>query len=109
MDAEPGSLFCRRHERAPAARRGGWISAEHRRRKLSSSEDVIDAHNVATRLWVGGKPPFDRELPAFDVVALCAREIQPDRVSFGGLLLRCPVPADHISTGDVNRMLATAA
>lgn len=94
--AEPGSLFCRTHERAPAAQRGGWISAEKRRRKLASQP--IDASNITPRLWIGGAPPADADLPAFDVLVLCAEEYQP-QVSFRGRVIRCPIPdaqlADH--------------
>lgn len=52
----------------------------------------LDASNIARRLWVGGKPPIDRDLPEFDMLVLCAEEIQPKVVSFSKYLLRCPIP-----------------
>ena len=88
---EPGSMFCRWHEKAPAGRRGGWLSAERRRRKLAQ-DHKLDASNIATRLWVGGEPPFDRDLPDFDLLVLCAQEIQPERPAFHGMVFRCPIP-----------------
>lgn len=89
---EPGSMFCRRHEAAPAARRGGWLSAERRRRQLAQQDRRLDASNVATRLWIGGEPPFDRDLPDFDLLVLCAQELQPERPAFHGMVFRCPIP-----------------
>jgi hypothetical protein len=86
---EPGKSFCGRHARAPAARRGGWLSAERRRRQDGAR---LDASAVYTRLWVGGRPPFDRDLPDFDVLILCAEELQPERPAFHGTIFRCPLP-----------------
>lgn len=102
---QPGSLFCRKHERAPAAQRGGWISAENRRRKMAgSSVQSLDASNIAPRLWVGGRPPFDRALPQFDMLVLCAQELQPEHLAFQGRVVRSPIPDGHLS----NAELATA-
>lgn len=95
-------MFCRTHEGAPAGRRGGWVSAERRRRRMGG-EHRLDASNIATRLWVGGTPPLDRDLPDFDLVALCAQEIQPEQVPFHGVLLRCPMVDDHLDTPQVLR------
>jgi hypothetical protein len=106
-EREPGSLFCRRHELAPAAKRGGWISAERRRRKLSGG-DKLDASNIVPRLWVGGRPAFDRDLPDFDILVLCARELQPEHVAFHGLVVRCPIPDGHLTDGEVSRALMAA-
>lgn len=108
----PGSLFCRAHEQAPAAQRGGWLSAERRRRKLAGSADhVLDASRITDRvdlkLWVGSRPPVDRDLPEFDVVALCAREFQP-QMAFHGRVLRCPIPDGPLEQGEVRVVILTA-
>lgn len=106
---EPGSLFCRAHEQAPASQRGGWLSAEQRRRRLAASQDhTMDASNVATRLWVGGQPPFDRDLPDFDVLVLCAGELQPEQVAFHGRLIRCPIPDAVLNHAELTRALLTS-
>lgn len=107
-DREPGSLFCRTHERAPAAKRGGWISAERRRRLLAGGDASMDASNVATRLWVGGKPPFDVDMPQFDVLVLCARELQPERLAFHGHVIRCPIPDAVLANTEIAMVLRTA-
>jgi protein-tyrosine phosphatase len=93
---------------APAARRGGWISAERRRRRMAAGDEKLDASNIVPRLWVGGQPPFDRDLPAFDVLVLCAAELQPERPAFSGLVIRCPIPDDRLTTAEASRALATA-
>lgn len=38
---------------------------------------MIDAHRIASKLWMGGRPSADA-CKAFDVVVLCAEEHQPD-------------------------------
>jgi protein-tyrosine phosphatase len=96
---------------APAAQRGGWLSAERRRRQLAAArpqETTMDASNVATRLWVGSQPPFDRDLPQIDVLVLCARELQPDRVAFHGRLIRCPIPDDALDHAELARAVLAA-
>ncbi len=104
----PGSLFCRGCEQAPAARRGGWLSAEKRRRKLAGDhERAIDASNIATRLWVGSLPPLDRDLPEFDMLVLCVED-QPEHVAFHGKVIRCPIPDSALSSHEAIRA-ATAA
>jgi protein-tyrosine phosphatase len=65
----------------------------------------MDASNVATRLWVGAAPPFDRDLPTFDTMVLCAAELQPERVAFHGLLIRCPIPDDALNQVELTRVL----
>lgn len=105
---EPGSLFCRTHERAPAAQRGGWISAANRRRKLAAADQALDASNIAPRLWVGGCPPVDRDLPEFDVLVLCAAEYQPQELAFHGRCLRCPMPDGQLSDGQLGYALIVA-
>jgi protein-tyrosine phosphatase len=105
-DRQPGSLFCRKHERAPAAQRGGWISAEKRRRHLAASQEhAMDASRVANRLWVGAAPPLDRDLPSFDVVVLCAAEIQPERMAFHGTVIRAPIPDATLDNAELTRAL----
>lgn len=105
---EPGSLFCRTHERAPAAKRGGWISAEQRRRKLAASEQALDARNVTPRLWVGAQPPADRDLPEFDILVLCALEYQPNPVAFHGQVVRCPLPDAQLTDHQIAHALMVA-
>lgn len=99
--AELGALFCKPHLAAPAGKRGGWISAYRRRQLLGGivpnphpqhlKEPPLDASNVARRLWIGGCPPFERDLPQFDILVLCAEEIQPAHVAFHGIVVRCPI------------------
>ena len=37
---------------------------------VTLQDQKLDASNVATRLWIGGRPPFDRDLPGFTSVQL---------------------------------------
>lgn len=98
---EVGAVFCGTHLQAPPGKRGGWISAEKRRRSLAASqEQTLDASNIVRRLWVGGQPPFDRDLPEFDTLVLCARELQPARLSFGRQVIRVPLPDSHLTSGE---------
>lgn len=105
---EPGSLFCRTHELAPAVKRGGWISAEKRRRVRSANvtHADLDCSNVARRLWVGAAPPFDRHLPEFDTLVLCAQEIQPKVIAFRGTVLRYPIPDGELTPPQTRLALA---
>lgn len=101
-------MFCGTHLKAPPAQRGGWLSAERRRRSMNNDVHApLDANCVAKRLWVGSVPPFDRDLPGFDVLALCARELQPATLAFHGHVLRCPIPDDTLSSAQVNLALIT--
>lgn len=105
----PAGSFCRGCASAPAAQRGGWLSAEKRRRKLAAdSERALDASNISTRLWVGGAPPFDRDLPEFDMLVLCAAELQPDRIAFHGTVVRCPIPDAALSAHDAMRVAVSS-
>lgn len=104
---QPGSLFCRTHEQAPAAQRGGWLSAEKRRRKLAAGEQ-IDVSAIVPRLWIGAKPPLERDLPDFDTLVLCAAEIQPDRNAFHGRVIRCPMPDGQLSIAELGRAAIAA-
>lgn len=71
-------------------------------------DQVMDASNLLPRLWIGAAPPVDRDLPTVDVLALCAREVQPTTVLFHGGVLRCPLPADQLGIREVQHALATA-
>jgi protein-tyrosine phosphatase len=75
---------------------------------MAAGEDALDASNIVPRLWVGGVPPFDRDMPAFDVLVLCARELQPECSLFHGLVIRCPIPDDALTTAEVSRTLTAA-
>jgi hypothetical protein len=106
---ELGAVFCRTHILSPAAQRGGWLSAERRRRLRANHPAVaLDASNIVRRLWVGGKPPLDRPLPDFDVLVLCAQEIQPIGVGFHGQVLRCPLPDAALDNQELARAFVTA-
>ena len=105
----PGSVFCDSHVRAPSGQRGGWLSAYRRRQKMgSSATEPLDASNVTKRLWIGGAPPFERDLPEFDVLVLCAAELQPQRLAFARRVLRCPLPDAHLERAELNRAIVTA-
>lgn len=102
---ELGAVFCRAHLTAPAGRRGGWISAERRRRARSAAhaphEAPMNMSNITPRLWVGAQPPFDRDLPDFDVLVLCARELQPGVIGFRRAVVRVPLPDATLSTDEI--------
>lgn len=57
--------------------------------------EQLDANCVAKRLWVGSKPPFDRDLPQFQTLVLCAAEIQPPTLGFRGHVLRARLRDDY--------------
>ena len=103
-----GSMFCAGHALAPAVQRGGWISAHARRQKRANHDVVIDASNVFNRLWVGSRPPSDRDLPAFEVIALCAQEYQPRMEAYRGLVLRCAVPDSVLDPNQLFLVTRTA-
>jgi protein-tyrosine phosphatase len=69
----------------------------------------MDISNVARRLWVGGRPPFERDLPEFDMLALCAREIQPERLAFHGQVVRCPIPDSVLSDREIGMVLQASS
>lgn len=71
----------------------------------ASTETPLDASNIATRLWVGGQPQFDRDLPEFDVLVLCAQEIQPKVLAYRGTVIRVPLPDSHLTDEEVRRAL----
>ena len=73
----------------------------------SSSEVALDASNIAKRLWIGGKPPVDRDLP-FDVLALCAAEVQPDEIVFPRTVVRVPLPDAELASYQRRRALQGA-
>lgn len=89
-------MFCDGHLTAPAPQRAGWLSAAKRREKMK-----VDASNIAPRLWIGAKPPFDHEITGIDVLVLCAREIQPSSMAFKGRVLRCPINDADLSSREI--------
>jgi len=94
--------------KAPAAQRGGWLSAAGRLRRLAASRDTpLDASNIVKRLWIGGQPPFDRHLP-FDLLVLCAREIQPASIAFQGSAIRVPLPDSALDPDELRTALGGA-
>lgn len=105
----PGSAFCEGHASAPAVRRGGWLSAERRRRqRVGGAEPVaFDVSNIAPRLWLSAMPPLDRDLPAFDLLVLCAADMTRDRLPFRGRVLRCPLPRT-LTIYDIRRAITAA-
>jgi protein-tyrosine phosphatase len=93
--------FCELHAKAPAGQRGGWLSAAKRK--------PYDASAIAPRLWIGAKPPFDRDLPGVDLLVLCAIELQPERLGFRGRVLRCPMPDAELDIAQVKMALGASA
>lgn len=74
----------------------------------ASTDTPLDASNIAKRLWIGAAPPLDRDLPEFDVLVLCAAEIQPSRVGFTKKIIRCGVPDGELTRAELQRILAAA-
>lgn len=105
-------VFCDIHIRAPSGQRGGWLSAYRRKQSMvdqPAMEQVrLDASNIAPRLWMGAKPPFDRDLPKIDILVLAARELQPAKTAFHGALYHCPLVDDHLELTDIARALQCA-
>lgn len=104
--AEVGAMFCLDHMKAPSGQRGGWLSVAMRRAKLAGGT-MLDASPVTKRLWIGGQPPFDRDLD-FDVLVLCAQELQPKQLGFTKTLIRCPLPDAHLANDELRRALLSA-
>lgn len=69
--------------------------------------NVAPPHS-SLKLYVGSQPPFDREL-AFDILVLCARELQPERLAFRGQVLRCPMPDDVLTKSEITTALVTSS
>lgn len=89
------------------------MSAYKRRLELGgapTADAPPDMSNIAPRLWVGAAPPFDRDLPDFDILVLCAREIQPppEAMAFTKQVIRVPLP-DAVLTVDEQRRALQAA
>jgi len=97
--ARDGQL-CVLHAKAPAGQRGGWLSAAKRK--------PYDATVVSPRLWIGAKPPLDKDLPGVDLLVLCAAEVQPDQLAFHGTVLRCPIPDAELDAAQVRLVMQTA-
>jgi|SRR6478609_4383134 len=91
--------FCELHAKAPAGQRGGWLSAAKRK--------PYDATPIAPRLWIGSKPPVDRNLSNVDIVTLCAAEFQPEHVGRSALL-RCPIIDDVLDPPELQLVLQTS-
>lgn len=78
---------------------------------MAESETPLDANRVFERLWVGGRPPFDRPLEHFDVLVLCAAELQPlpPELAFRGRVIR-PRLLDHRPTdAEVHRAITAGS
>lgn len=101
--------LCAEHARAPGVQRGGWLSAERRRRRRVGAGDPVawSPSNIAPRLWLSAMPPLDRDLPGFDVLVLCAGDTTGDRLPFRGKVLRCPLPAT-LGIYDIRRVINAA-
>jgi protein-tyrosine phosphatase len=92
--------FCELHAKAPAGQRGGWLSAAKRK--------PYDATVIAPRLWIGAKPPFDKDLPKVDMLVLCAAELQPESIAFHGTIARCPIPDGALDATQARLVMQTA-
>jgi hypothetical protein len=107
-------MFCRDHEAAPAARRGGWLSAYRRRSQTAVAEDPLDASclssqsSTARGIWLGGKFAPERPLPGVDVVVLAAAEVQPERLTFGGRIVRARLSPVVDGPGELNSLILAA-
>jgi protein-tyrosine phosphatase len=75
---------------------------------VALQDQELDASNVATRLWVGSRPPFDRDLPGFDLLVLCAQELQPQHLAFHGKVIRCPIPDGDLDHAELTRAVLAA-
>lgn len=109
-------MFCRTHEAAPASRRGGWLSA-YRRRSSSSvaaTEEPLDASCLSSQtsnargVWLGGKFHPERPLPGVDVLVLAAAEVQPERLTFGGRIVRARLSPVIEGPGELNALILAA-
>lgn len=106
--------FCAVHAKAPAGQRGGWISA-HQRKAGTATETrraplplALDASPVFHRLWMGSKPPVDRQMRSLDAIVLCADSYQPQLPHYHGRVIRCPIE-DGVPTANELAMAAAAA
>lgn len=70
-------------------------------------QPVLDASNIARRLWVGAAPPVDRSMPEFDLLVMCAREVQPSEIAFRGTVLRCPLNDAVLAPRELSHALMT--
>ncbi len=69
---------------------------------------ALDANNIAPRLWIGGEPPLDHDLPRIDMLVLCAREIQPAKTAFHGIVYKVPLIDDVLPLGMVSQAMLAA-
>jgi protein-tyrosine phosphatase len=63
---------------------------------------------VSPRLWIGAKPPFDKDLPGVDLLVLCATEVQPGQLAFHGAVLRCPIPDAELDAAQARLVMQTS-
>lgn len=103
-----GQPFCQGHAQATMHQRGGWISADRRRRRMAPAVTTLDVSNIAPRLWIGSAPTHGMDMPDFDVLVLCAEEFQPDRTQFHGVTIRCPIPDAVLDNSQLARALIAA-
>lgn len=74
---------------------------------------MIDAHRVSERLWMGSRPMLPQagtlKQCGFDVLVLCAQEVQPSSRHFPGVrVIRAPLDDSEV-TNDVKRTAGAAA
>jgi len=96
-----GTPFCDEHAKAPATKRGGWLSAARRRAQVVR----LDASNIAAKLWVGAKPSQWIDLPKVDMLVLCAAEYQPSLMAFHGDVIRCPLRDAELDSTELRRAI----
>lgn len=59
------------------------------------------ANQVYPGLWVGEKPPQKRLHPPIDALVLAAAEHQPPNPGWGVDVIRCPLPDDRLTLGEI--------
>jgi len=66
---------------------------------------TLDAHEIAPNLWQGGAPPYGTAVAegGFDVLVLCAREIQPPSVYFPDVQVIHAPNDDHPAFGHLTK------
>lgn len=77
---------------------------------VKDANERVDASNIAPRLWMGSRPPIDRDLPKIDLLVLAAREFQPTKAQmvFHGSVYHCPLVDDHLELADIASALQCA-
>jgi protein-tyrosine phosphatase len=73
---------------------------------------MIDATRLASKLYIGSKPPLGTAVAdnGFDVLVLCAREYQPRLHNFPGLsaVIHAPLDDDKLTTKEIDIAYMTA-